>query len=161
VGAIDYNAIPLSVLTAYQAAFMPEQPAGVALQALINDALLSREANRYGQTIANAEVVAEAAKRPTPGTLTELEWQQLLAMHVLAKRFVDFRFGDFVPVSRDEIKAYYDAHRKQFPGPFEGVEDAIRQLLVPAVRAKRVAAYETELRARYSVRVNAELLPRE
>lgn len=161
VAAIEFNAIMLSTLRAYQQAFMPEQPAAVALEALINDSLLAREANRYGQTIPNEQVKKEAAARPVPGTLTPIEWQQLLAMHLLAQRFIDFRFGDFVPVSREEIKAYYEAHRNQFFGPIDQYEELIRGLLVPAVRARRVASYEEELRTRYNVRINGDLVPRE
>lgn len=161
VAAIEFNAIMLSTLRAYQQAFMPEQPAAVALEALINDSLLAREANRYGQTLPNELVKKEAAERPVPGTLTPLEWQQLLATHLLAQHFIDFRFGDFVPVSRDEIKAYYEAHRDRFPGSLDAHEEAIRTLLVPAVRARRVASYEEELRTRYNVRINADLVPKE
>jgi hypothetical protein len=161
VAAIEFNAIMLSTLRAYQQAFMPEQPAALALESLINDSLLAREANRYGQTLPSETVIKESKARPIPGTLTPIEWQQLLATHMLAQRFLDFRFGDFVPVSRDEIRAYYEAHRDRFSGPIDQYEELIRGLLVPAVRARRVASYEEELRTRYNVRINGDLVPKE
>jgi hypothetical protein len=161
VAAIEHDAIALSTLQAYRQAYAPEQPPAVALQQLIDDQLLAREANRYGQTLTNDQVKAAIAKLPRPGTLTQLEWENLAASHLLAQRFLDFRFGDFVPVSRDEVRAYYDAHRDRFPQAFDAVEEDIRQLLVPVVRARRVSAYKDELRTRYDVRINGFLLPAE
>lgn len=161
VAAIEHNAIALSTLEAYRQAYAPEQPPAVALQQLIDDQLLAKEANRYGQTLTNDEVKAAIAQVPRPGTLTQLEWEALAASHMLARRFLDFRFGDFVPVSRDEVRAYYEAHRDRFPQALDAVEEDIRQLLVPVVRARRVSAYKDELRVRYDVRLNGFLLPAE
>lgn len=161
VAAIEYNAVALSTLEAYRQAFEPEQVPAVALQRLIDDMLLAREATRYGQSVTNDEVRAAAGTKAPPGTLTTLEWHNMLANRLLAQRFLDFRFGDFVPVSRDEINAYYEAHRDRYPQTLDAVEEAIRALLVPVVRARRVAGYKDELRLRYDVRVNAFLLQAE
>ncbi|MFN3430350.1 MAG: hypothetical protein ACK46X_10385 [Candidatus Sericytochromatia bacterium] len=161
VAAIEHDAIARSTLEAYRQAYAAEQPPAVALQQLIDDHLLAREANRYGQTLTNEEVKAAIARVPRPGTLTQLEWEALAASHLLAQRFLDFRFGDFVPVSRDEIRAYYEAHRDRYPQALDAVEEAIRQLLVPVVRARRISVYKDELRVRYDVRINGFLLPAE
>jgi hypothetical protein len=161
VAAIEYDAIALSTLEAYRQAFEKEQPPAIALQRLIDDALLAREATRYGQSVTNDEVRAAGAAGKPPGTLSTLEWHNMVANRLLAQRFLDFRFGDFVPVSRDEIRTYHEAHRDRFPGTLDAEEEAIRALLVPVVRARRVAAYKDELRLRYAVRVNAFLLPKD
>lgn len=161
VAAIGYDAIALSTLEAYQKAFAPGQKPAIALQRLIDDFLLAKEAGRYGQSVTNDDVRKEAAKTRIPGTLSEAEWQVVVANRLLARRFLRFRFGDFVPVSRDEVRAYYEAHRDRYSQPLEAVEEEIRALLVPVVRQRRVDAYKEELRLRYDVRINAFLLPSE
>lgn len=161
VAAIEYDAIALSTLEAYRQAYEKDQPPAIALQRLIDDMLLAREATRYGQSVTNDEVRQAGASGAAPGTLSKLEWHNMVANRLLAQRFLDFRFGDFVPVSRDEIRSYHEAHRDRFPGSLDAEEEAIRTLLVPVVRARRVAAYKDELRMRYDVRVNAFLLPKD
>lgn len=158
VAAVEYNAVMLSTLRAYRLAYAPQATPIVALTQLIDDALLAREANRYGLTIENEEVRKSAAKTPIPGTLTRPEWETLVANHLLAQRFLDFRFGEFVPIARDEVRAYYEAHRDRFPGPLDAAEEEIRTLLAPTVRARREATYKEELRLRYQVRLNESLL---
>jgi hypothetical protein len=161
VAAIDQRAIALSTLAAYRLAFAPGEAPADALEAMIDDRLLSREAQRYGQTVPKPELERALARVAGLGGLSRAEWQLLVGDHLLARRFLDFRFGDFVPIPRDQLRAYYDAHRAEYPQPFEQVEERIRARLLPSVRASREADYRRQLRRRADVRVNADLLPRE
>lgn len=159
VAAIDYKPIALSILEAYRRAFWPQQPAAVALDRLIDDRLLAAEARRYGQTLSDSALAEGLARWPKPAGLLEAEWRQVVADHVQARQFLTFRFADFVPISREELRAYYAAHRGEFQRPFEEVEPLIRERLTPAVRARREQAFKQELRSRSQVRLTPELLP--
>lgn len=159
VAAVDYRVVALSTLGAYRATFAPAQPPAIALQQLIDDRLLGQEARRYGLELAPAQLEAGLRRHPVPPVMTEAEWKALVADHLLARQFLDFRFADFVPIPREDLRAYYEAHRAEFDQPFEQVEDRIRTLLTPAARSAREDAYRQELRARYDIRINAALLP--
>lgn len=161
VAAIDYKIVALSTLEAYRAVFAPAQPPALALQALIDDRLLGQEARRYGLELSPERLAAGLARWPAPAGMSEAEWRALVADHMLARQFLDFRFADFVPIPREELRAYYEAHRDEFGRPFAEVEDRIREVLTPAARARREGAYREELRTRYEIRVNAALLPQE
>lgn len=161
VASIDFRVVAASLLANYRRAFAPDQPPAVALQMLIDDRLLANEARRYGQTMTPEAMKAALAKHPRPGDLTEAEWRLLLGDHLLAKQFLEFRFSEFVPISRDEVKAYYEANKASFGAPFEEVEERVRALLLPAARARQIEAYKSELRSRAQVRINAHLIPKE
>lgn len=161
VAAIDYKIVARSTLSAYRAAFVPAEPPALALQALIDDQLLGQEARRYGLELSPERLAEGLARWPRPTGMGEAEWRALVADHMLARQFLDFRFADFVPIPREELRAYYEAHRAEFGRPFAEVEDRIRALLTPAARARREGAYREELRTRYEIRVNAGLLPPE
>lgn len=159
VAAVDYRIVARSTLGAHHETFAPEQPAAIALQALIDDRLLGQEARRYGLTLSAKQLAEGLARWPMPAVMTPDEWQPLVADHMLARQFLDFRFAEFVPIPREELRAYYEAHRGDFPGSFAEVEDRVRELLAPAARARREGAYREELRARHDIRINPALLP--
>jgi hypothetical protein len=158
VGAVEGSGIPLSILRAYQDAYDPEQPMGVALQQFIDERLLSGQARRYGQVVPAAELTGERRAKPMPAGLTKPEWDQVLSDHLLAAQFLKFRFGDFVPVSREQEQAYFDANRASFPGSFAESVKRIHDILLPLVRAQREQAYRNDLRQRVDVRMDATLL---
>lgn len=159
VAAIGYRVIPRSLVEAYRAAFEPSQPAAVALRTLIDDRLLAAEARRYLLAPKAGELEAARADHPLPAGFADAEWDQVLLDRVLARRFLDFRFGDFVPVTREEIRAFIKANPAGFKGTAEANEAKARSLLVPMVRAKREEAFKAELRDRVHVRLVREALP--
>lgn len=161
VASIDFRVVALSLLANYRQVFAPSQPPAIALQMLIDDRLLANEARRYGQNLTPQAMKAAQARYPRPGDLTEVEWRLLLGDHELAKQFLEFRFSEFVPISRDELRAYYEANKAAYTQPFEEVEERIRTRLLPAARARQIEAYKAELRSRAQVRINAGLVPKE
>lgn len=161
VAAIGFTIVPRSVYVAYRAAFAAEHPPAVALQKLIDDRLLAIEARRYALAPVAGELEAARALNPLPDGFAPSEWDEVLQVRILAKRFLDFRFGDFVPIPREEIRALIGAYPKVFKGPQEADEAKARALLLPAARSKREDAFLEELRARVPVRIVPEALPRE
>lgn len=161
VASIDFRVVAASLLANYRAVFAPAQPPAIALQMLIDDRLLANEARRYGQNLTPEAMKAALAKYPRPGDLTEAEWRLLLGDHLLAQQFLEFRFSEFVPISREAVLEFYKGHRDAFPEPFEAVEERVRQRLLPAAKARQIAAYKEELRSRAQVRINANMLPKE
>jgi hypothetical protein len=158
VGAVDGSAIPLSILQAYQASYEPAQPMGVSLENLIDDRLLSGQARRYGQSVAAKDLAAERNAHALPAGMTKPEWDQVLNDHLLAAQFLQFRFGDFVPVSREQEQAYYEKNRANFPGTFADAAARIHDILLPLARARREEAFKRNLRQNADVRTDATLL---
>jgi hypothetical protein len=158
VAATGRDAIALSLFRAYHTAFWPDQPAAAAIRHLIDDRLVAAQARRYGQDLKPQELAAARQAHPRPAGPTPEEWDRLVADRTLAERFLQFRFGDFVPVTRDQEQAYYDRHRQEFPGSFEAEQPKIHALLVPQVRERRIDRFLTDLRNRADVRVDTTLL---
>jgi hypothetical protein len=158
VAATGREAIALSLFRAYHAAFWPDQPAPTAIRHLIDERLVAGQARRYGQDLKPAELAEVRKAHPRPAGPTPEEWDRLIADHELAARFLQFRFGDFVPVTRDQEQAYYQRHRDAYPGSFEAEQPRIHARLVPQVRARRIERFLTELRDRADVRIDLDLL---
>lgn len=159
VAAINDRVIALSTLEAYHTSFMPTQSSAAALETLINERLLASEATRYGQSLPNTTVTAAAAKLPVPAGLSHDEWFAMLGDHLLADRFIAFRFAGFMPIPRDQLLTYYHQHRDQFPGSFADAEETIRTALTPQVRQQQIDAYIEELRSTADVRIDPTLIP--
>lgn len=159
LAAIGYQVIPRSLVEAYQRAFEPHQPAAVALQSLIDARLLAAEARRYALAPGSGELERARAAHPLPAGLARSEWDQILLDRLLARRFLDFRYGDFVPVSREEIRALIKANPEGFTGSDEANEARARALLLPLARQKREEAFKADLRERVHVRLVREALP--
>jgi hypothetical protein len=159
VATIGYQVIPRSLVEAYRAAFEPAQPVPVALQRLIDDRLLAAEARRYALAPKAGELEAARKAHPLPPGFAASEWDQILLDRILAQRFVDFRFGDFVPVSREEIRAFIQRNPAGFKGTAEANEAKARALLLPVARSKREEAFKAEVRERVHVRLVREALP--
>ena len=140
VATVDNQVMPLSILRAYQAAYAPTQPLEGALAQWVDDRLVANQAARYGQRVAAGSLDAERAAHPRPVGLDDASWDQLLGDHLLARQFLEGRFGGFVPVSRAEEERVYQDNRKAYPGPFASEEPKIRALLEPAARQARNTA---------------------
>ena len=161
VAAIGFQIVPHSTYLAYRAAFAPEQVPAVALQRLIDDRILAIEARRYAIAPDAGELEAARVRYALPEGFAPSEWDEVLLARILAKRFLDFRFGDFVPIAREDVRAFIQAHPKAFIGTDDANEAKARALLLPAARSKREDAFLDELRARMAVRIVPEALPRE
>jgi hypothetical protein len=156
--AIDHQPVALSLLRAYHGVFEPDIKLEDALQRLIDDRLLANQARRYGQSLTPLELSRERVKHPKPPGPSDEEWLQLVTDRALAARFLEFRFGEFVPVTREQLQAYYNAHRKDFPGTLAEEEERVRMVLAPLARARREERFKRELRERADVRIDASLL---
>lgn len=158
VAAVEADVFALSLLEAYQRAFFPRADRETAVGRLIDERLLAAEARRYGRAIAPAALAAARKAHPTPAGFDTAEWDAVLSDRLQAQAFLDFRFGEFVPIPREDVQAYYDAHRERFPRPFEEEEAAVRQALAPLARARKEIEYRRALRDRAEWRVDRALL---
>jgi hypothetical protein len=134
---------------------------GVALEALIDEALMFRDASRLPATLATTddEERAYAALRERVGAdAARLEGglRRLARRQVAILKYVEFRFGPQVRVDDEAARAVYGAEyqgRDDVP-PFETVRDEIRERLHRAGLDEAVEAWVAELRAGAEVRYN-------
>lgn len=159
VAAIGYEVVARSTLVAYRESFAPKQAPAEVLQTLIDNRLLAAEARRYAISSGSADVAALRQAHPAPPTFTAAEWDRLLRERVLARKFLDFRFGDFVPVSRDAVLALMQAKPAEFKGDTMANEAKARKMLLPAARAEREQAFLLALRDRGEVRFVPDVMP--
>lgn len=158
VAAVGADVFALSLLVAYRAAFYPQADLETAVERLLDEHLLAAEARRYGRVLPEARLASAKKRYPTPPGFDGDEWALVLRDRLQAQGFLDFRFGEFVPIPREDELAYYRANRARFPRPFEEEEPAVRRALMPLVRARQEIAYRRTLRERAEWRVDRGLL---
>lgn len=152
VAAIGYDIVTRSLLEAYRGAFGPTRTEAEALRALVDERLLSAEARRYGLVVPAVAFREALAGHPAPAGIRGDEWRAVIADRVLSVQFLAFRFGDFVPVGRDDVTAYVASHPELRGLSPEAREAEARERLLPVLRARREEAFKEELRLRAEVR---------
>ncbi|MEB3195714.1 MAG: hypothetical protein VKP62_00780 [Candidatus Sericytochromatia bacterium] len=152
VATVEYDPVLLSTLKAYQRSFHGAASLEQALEALLGDRLLAREALRYGFAVSDQALTAEISRHPAPEGFGGAEWERLLEDRALARQFLTFRFGDFVPISREDIAAYLKGHPEAPGASLAAREQWARDRLAPIARAQRENAFREELRRRGYVR---------
>ena len=151
VALVDRVPITATMLDAYRARFAGREVASAALLSMIDDVLIAREARRYALTLAPDELPRALSTYPAPPGFEAAEWSAIVGDHLLASHLLAFRFGEYTPLSREQLQAHFKAHRDRFPGSFESQEDRVREVLAPLVRAKREADMRADLRQRADV----------
>lgn len=151
VATIDRSPIAATTLEAFRARYAADEPPGVALQRLIDDRLVVREARRYALELPAGKLEAALKASPPPPGFTRPEWAGIVADHLLARQFLAFRFGEFVSMTRNQVRTFYTEHRDRFPGPFDREEPAVRDALRPIVQGQREQEFLVELRRRSDV----------
>ncbi|MEB3285765.1 MAG: hypothetical protein VKN33_10810 [Candidatus Sericytochromatia bacterium] len=148
VAAIGFEPIMLTEVLAYRNVFATRDSIAVVTARLIDERLLAHEARRYGM-----EKNASQPDATSPLALwQDKETQRFLRDARLARQFLQFRFGEFVPVTREAIARYLREHPEIRGATQSERERTARQNLLPVVRAQREREFKEELRVRADVR---------
>lgn len=89
--------------------------------------------------------------------LKEEEIRELVRRQLMARKYMDLRLRLFIQVSEEEIREYYEQHRRELGGvPLESVRGQIRQLLFARKFNVRLQDWIRDLRARADIRIPGE-----
>jgi hypothetical protein len=133
-----------------------------ALEALIDERLMLREASRLPQTAVGAEdeerALASLRARFPEQTrdVSEVDLRRLARRQTAILKYVEYRFRPLVRVKDDELRRTYQerhAGRKGAPA-FEAVAGPLREELEAAELGRRIEAWVAELRAGAEIRYN-------
>jgi hypothetical protein len=132
-------------------------PRPVALEAVIDERLMFREAVRLSQTALTPEEeeAAFAGLRASAGDAgTEPELRRLARRQAAILKYVDFRFRPQVRIDDDAVRREWEAtHPGDSPPPPPEGDAALRRLVARELDAK-IEAWVKELRAGAEVRYN-------
>jgi len=139
-------------------------PRAQALEALIDEALMFREASRLPTTLATAEdegrAYASLCERLGPDTAGRLEGRlrRLARRQTAILKYIAFRFGPQVRIADQAPRAAYDAEFAGRPEPpaFEAVEAQLRERLYRQALDETVEAWVRELRDAAEIRHNTD-----
>jgi hypothetical protein len=137
-----------------------------ALEALIDERLMFREAARLSPTVLSAAEEARAYEslraRPEAAALlpaADADLRRLARRQAAILRYVDFRFRPQVRVGDDAVRAAYEAELASRPDAdapaFEAAAAGVRSRLEARALDEKIEAWIKELRAAAEVRYNA------
>jgi len=128
-----------------------------ALEALVDERLMQREASRLPQ----AEVLAEEEQRATQELLerrpelgdavSAADLRRLVARQIAILKYVEFRFRPQLRVSDQEVRAAFEADPSAGDS-WEAAKQGVRERLERRALDERVEAWVRELRGRADVR---------
>lgn len=132
-------------------------PRAEALEAVIDERLMYREASRLAQTPLSAEDEERAFQtlRANAGdAFGDAELRRLARRQASILRYIEFRFGAQVRIDDDAVRKEWDAQHPS--GVTMSTEDAdrIREQLATKELDERIEAWVKELRAGTEVRYN-------
>ena len=129
-----------------------------ALEAVIDERLMFREASRLAQTPLAAEEEERAFQslRTNAGVgFDDDELRRLARRQAAIVRYIDFRFGAQIRVDDETVRREWEERRPQGAAELGADEaDRIRQRLAAKVLDERIEAWVRELRAAAEVRYN-------
>src|SRR5262245_36932366 len=129
-----------------------------ALEAVIDERLMYREASRQAQSALSAEEEERAyqsLRAITGESFGDAELRRLARRQASILRYVEFRFGAQVRIDDEAVRKEWEATRPQ--GALEMTpadSDRIRQRLAAQELDERIEAWVRELRAAADVRYN-------
>jgi hypothetical protein len=133
-----------------------------AVDALIDERLMFREAARLPQAVVSAEEEERAyrelaARVPAGAGATEEDLRRLARRQTAILKYIEFRFRPQVRVEDEEVRAAYDKERAARPEtpPFEAVAEQLRARLESEELDQRIEEWVKELRAGAEIRYNA------
>jgi hypothetical protein len=128
-----------------------------ALEALVDERLMHREASRLPQ----AEVLAEEEQRATQELLerrpelgdavSAADLRRLVGRQIAILKYVEFRFRPQLRVSDQEVRAAFEADPSAGDS-WEAAKQSVRERLERRALDERVEAWVRELRGRADVR---------
>jgi hypothetical protein len=132
-----------------------------ALEAVIDERLMSREASRLPQAAVTPEDEARAfeslrLRLPlSAGRIAEADLRRLARRQLAILKYVEFRFRPLVRVGEEELRRAYQAKYAGAGVPsFEAVSAALQEELERRELDRRLEAWIAELRAGAEVRYN-------
>lgn len=129
-----------------------------ALQAVIDERLMYREASRLAQTPLGAEEEERAyqsLRSLTGDGFGEAELRRLARRQASILRYVEFRFGAQVRVDDEAVRKEWEARRPEGAAEMSAADaDRIRQSLAAQALDERIEAWVAELREGADVRYN-------
>jgi hypothetical protein len=132
-----------------------------AVDALIDERLMFREAARLPQAVVSAEEEERAyrelaARVPAGAGATEEDLRRLARRQTAILKYVEFRFRPQVRVEDEEVRAAYDKERAASPEtlPFDAVAEQLRARLESEELDQRIEEWVKELRAGAEIRYN-------
>jgi hypothetical protein len=130
-----------------------------ALEELIDERLMLREAGRLAQSAVTAEEEARALARmqetnPAARAASAEELRRLVRRQAAIVKYIDFRFRSQVSVSEEDVRRVYEERqgREALATPEEAA--ALREELGQRALDERIEAWVKELRAAADVRYN-------
>lgn len=137
-----------------------------ALEALIDERLMIREAARLPQATLTAEEEERAfeslrARASAAASVPERDLRQIARRQATIVKYVEFRFRPQVRVDEDAVRrAYEEAWSGRAEAPdFEAAAPALRRRLAEDDLRQRMEAWVKDLRAGADVRYNADSPP--
>lgn len=133
-------------------------PRAAALEAVIDERLMFREASRLAQTPLSTEEeerAFESLRTRAGAGFDEAELRRLARRQAAIVRYIDFRFGAQIRVDDETVRREWEEQRPE-PGVSLLPEEAerIRQRLAAKELDERIEAWVRELRAGTEVRYN-------
>jgi hypothetical protein len=132
-----------------------------AVDALIDERLMFREAARLPQAVVSAEEEERAyreleARLPAGAGATEEDLRRLARRQTAILKYIEFRFRPQVRVEDEEVRAAYDKERAARPEtpPFEAGAEQLRSRLESEELDQRIEEWVKELRAGAEIRYN-------
>lgn len=101
----------------------------IVIQRLIEEELISQEASRKGIQVPDEELESMIAESLSSfertnfdiylrrGNLSEEEWKERLKHYLVLRKLVDAEVIDKIPITKREIKSYYNENRSKFITP--------------------------------------------
>jgi|SRR6185436_9394672 len=133
-----------------------------AVDALIDERLMFREASRLPEAVVSAEEEERAyrdlaARVPASAGTTEDELRRLARRQTAILKYIDFRFRPQVRVEDAAVRAAWEEERAARPetGTFEEADARLRARLEAAELDRRIELWVKELRAGADIRYNA------
>jgi hypothetical protein len=132
-----------------------------ALEALVDEQLMLREASRLAQSVVTTEDEQRAyesllQRHPAAAALPESELRRLVRRQTAILKYVEFRFRPQVQVADTAVRQAYDnvyAERADAPA-FEAAAPEIRRRLADRALDEKIEAWVKELRAAAEIRYN-------
>jgi hypothetical protein len=132
-----------------------------ALDALIDERLMFREASRLPQaalTAGEEERAVESVRPriPNPSAAEEADLGRLARREALIVKYVEFRFRPQVRVSDEDVRAAWSAEHpgRVDEGALEAAAPALRERLAAKALDALVEAWVKDLRSRAKIRYN-------
>ncbi len=132
-----------------------------ALEALVNEQLMLREAARLAQSVVSEEDEQRAyesllQRNPGAAALPEADLRRLVRRQAAILKYVEFRFHPQVQVADAAVR---DAYEKQYGAqagapPFEAAAPEISRRLADRELDEKIEAWIKELRAGAEIRYN-------